>query len=328
MKQVKVNDILYVMDTEAYQITADTDASIIYVPEDYFNDYVALNPTLELTRYNYHTIRVTKPEYDIPEPPSDPRLIVTYNVTDASNPTKLYYYYGEDEQWNPQVLGSFSFTSAEIDGTEIDISELDTAEGKYQLSAGEHTVKYTLADPTTTYQRTFMQCNTINDIKIPNSLTNINLLAFAYLSNLENIEIPNSVTSISGSAFSSSGIKNLVIPDSVTSIGGQAFYSCSALTSITLSNNITTIEDDTFAGSGLLSITIPSGVTSIGQSAFYQCGSLTEMTILPTTPPTLGSIALASSTNTYYVPSASVDAYKAASGWSRYADKIQAIPTE
>ena len=325
MKQVKVNNVLYVIDTEAYEITEDTNVRIILVPEDSYEDYVSLNPTLTLTKYNYNAFRVTTPEWDLPEPPSDPRLIVTYNVTDATNPTKLYYYNAESGQWNPQVLGSFSFTSAEIDGTEIAISELDTAEGKYQFNVGEHIVKYTLADPTTTYQRTFMQCSAITNVIIPDSITNINLLAFAYLNNLESIVIPNNVTSISGSAFSSSGIKNLIIPDSVTSIGAQAFYSCSSLTSITLSNNITNIESETFVGSGLLSITIPSGVTSIGQSAFYQCGSLTEMTILATTPPTLGSMAFGFSINTYYVPAESVDTYKAASGWSNYADKIQPI---
>jgi len=41
MKQIKVNNILYVMDTEAYQITEDTDVDIICVPEDHYDEYVA-----------------------------------------------------------------------------------------------------------------------------------------------------------------------------------------------------------------------------------------------------------------------------------------------
>jgi hypothetical protein len=68
-------------------------------------------------------------------------------------------------------------------------------------------------------------------------------------------------------------------------------------------------------------------VTSIGDGAFRACSNLTTLTVQATTPPTLGSSAL-SGTNTNLVikvPSASVNTYKAASGWSDYASKIQAI---
>ena len=52
-----------------------------------------------------------------------------------------------------------------------------------------------------------------------------------------------------------------------------------------------------------------------------------SVTVNATTPPTLGESALDYTNNCpIYVPAASVDVYKAASGWSTYASRIQAIP--
>ena len=102
------------------------------------------------------------------------------------------------------------------------------------------------------------------------------------------------------------GLLSVEIGNCVTSIGAAAFYRCS----------------------GLTSIDIPSGVTSIGNYAFQYCTSLTSVTVNPTTPPSLGYFVF-DNTNycPIYVPSASVNAYKSASGWSTYASRIQAIPT-
>lgn len=79
----------------------------------------------------------------------------------------------------------------------------------------------------------------------------------------------------------------------------------------------------------LTSVTIPSSVTSIGHNAFRSCSALTSVTVEATTPPRLGLNVFESTNNApIYVPAESVDAYKAATYWSTYADRIQAIPTE
>ena len=67
-------------------------------------------------------------------------------------------------------------------------------------------------------------------------------------------------------------------------------------------------------------------VESIGAYAFYNCTSLTTMTVKATIPPTIQySNTLPSNTvlTTIYVPSTSVEAYKAANVWKDY--NIQAI---
>lgn len=76
--------------------------------------------------------------------------------------------------------------------------------------------------------------------------------------------------------------------------------------------------------SSLMCITIPDSVTSIGERAFYNCTSLTSVYCKPITPPTGGSTMFRYITSDckIYVPKASVEAYKAATYWSDYADNI------
>ena len=150
--------------------------------------------------------------------------------------------------------------------------------------------------------------------------------AFSNCSNLTNITIPTGVTSIGYKAFYDCGLTNITIPSSVTSIGQIAFSNCSSLTSVTLPNSIVSIDVATFLYcSSLTSITIPSSVTNIAARAFEGCAGLTSVICNAVTPPELGATAFNDTNNcTIYVPSGSVDAYKAA--WSTYASRIQAIP--
>ena len=214
---------------------------------------------------------------------------------------------------------------------------------------------------TTIGEGAFRQCSGLTSVTIPNSVTSIGNNAFngcsglisivvnsgnsvydsrnncnaiietasnTLIQGLSNTIIPNSVTTIGGYAFSNcSGLTSITIPNSVTTIGVAAFFYCSSLTNITIPNSVTTIGGGAFQNTGFTSITIPNSVTSIGQYAFYNCNSLTSVTVEATTPPTLGGNAFINNASgrKIYVPSASVAAYKAASGWSDYASSIEAI---
>ncbi len=152
----------------------------------------------------------------------------------------------------------------------------------------------------------------INDILIPANVTHIDLLAFAYCSNLTTISvdsknetyfstknciietasktlirgcgngfIPNdgSVTSIGENAFC--GIIDLIsleIPDCIISIGGGAFAGCYNLKSVVIPEGITSISDGMFSGcTSLSNIIIPNSVKSIGSQSFYMCYGLTSI---------------------------------------------------
>ena len=127
--------------------------------------------------------------------------------------------------------------------------------------------------------------------------------------------VPNSFT----------GVTSIVIPNSVSNIGAGAFCNFS-LTGVTLPTGLTRIGDDAFQYcTGLTSVTIPTGVTSIGNRAFNGCSGLINVTMESSTPCTLGGNSVFDNTNEnikIYVLYGSGDAYKNATEWSKYADKI------
>ena len=104
------------------------------------------------------------------------------------------------------------------------------------------------------------------------------------------------------------------------------FQGCSNLEEVTLAPQML-LQNLAFDGcSKLKAILIPSAVTTIGEYCLRGCCSLKTITSLPTAPPTLSNGAFDGIVpDVVYVPSASVAAYKSASGWSAWSSKIVAI---
>ena len=122
-------------------------------------------------------------------------------------------------------------------------------------------------------------------------------------------------------------IAEVVIGDCVEELGSYCFDN-TILTSVTMSDSIKILGVRAFGRNlRLTSITIPSSVTTIKDNAFYYSSGLQSITVLATTPPTLGAYVFYDTNNCpIYVPAASVNAYKTATNWSEYADRITAIP--
>ena len=118
-------------------------------------------------------------------------------------------------------------------------------------------------------------------------------------------------------------LTTITIPDNVTTIGDSAFWECENLTTVIIPNSVTTLSNQAFIYcSNLTTITIPNSVTSIGSGAFQGCRSLTDIYIHPVIPPKIGNYMAIPTITTIHVPIGSGDAYKNATNWSSYADKI------
>lgn len=155
-------------------------------------------------------------------------------------------------------------------------------------------------------------------------LTSIDKYAFYNCSGLKSVTIGNAVTSLGYEAFQyCTGLKSIVIPNSVTSIDEYVFYNCIGLTSITIPGSVTSIERGMFHRcTGLTNATILGSVTSINSYAFLECYKLISITLKSTTPPTLASNTIPTTIEKIIVPKSAINAYKSATGWSTYADKI------
>lgn len=123
-------------------------------------------------------------------------------------------------------------------------------------------------------------------------------------------------------------IERLDLDSNVRIVGG--FSGKTNLSDVRISEGVTTFNDNCFKQcSSLQSIVLPSTTSVMTHGVFNTCANLTSVTILATIPPTgVSGYTFASTPNAIvYVPSESVDTYKAASGWSIWASRIQAIPT-
>ena len=208
--------------------------------------------------------------------PPETRIVAKFNVTSTSEATTICYSGSTNE-----------FTQIEIDG----VVQSSVVSSYTFNTTGEHTVKYTLSDPTQISDNfPFYNCTSLISITIPDSVTSIGGFAFQNCTGLTNVTIGNNVISIGNAAFYGCGLTSVTIPDSVITIGQSAFNGCNGLTSITIGNGVTSIGNDAFAYcSGLTSVTIGSSVTTIGGTAFRSCSSLTIITSLASTAPTIQS---------------------------------------
>ena len=240
----------------------------------------------------------------------------------------------------------------ERDITSITIPSGTTKIGEKAFSNCSKLTSVTIPNGVTTIgDQAFTSCTSLTNINIPNSVTSIGSFVFQLCTSLTNINIPNSVTSIGSNAFANcsilatvtigsgitqipqkcfnlcSQLSNITIPSSVTIIGQEAFRQSGLNGQLNIPSSVTTVGPNSFTScTGLTSIIIGNGITRLDSYAFSGCSNLSSVTILATTPPTIAANTFNNTNNCpIYVPAESLEAYKAASGWSTYASRIYPI---
>lgn len=125
---------------------------------------------------------------------------------------------------------------------------------------------------------TFMSCDALSTVRIPNSVTRIGKCAFGF-SGLTSVTIPNGVTEIERQVFNScTKLSKVNIPKGVKVIGSSAFYNCTSLTEIVLPDSITNIKQNAFrACNNLSSISIGNQVVEIDRHVFADCENLKDV---------------------------------------------------
>lgn len=173
----------------------------------------------------------------------------------------------------------------------------------------------------------FYNCVALESIAIPDGVKMIGESAFNGCTSLAKVSIPNSVIEIARYAFS--GCKKLVevvLPSGIIGISTSTFSDCTALESVAIPNGVTSIGDFAFQDcSHLPSIVIPYSVKSMGTGAFGDCSRLSKVYCKPSTPPTFTGLSpfdSDTSSRKFYVANESLNAYKTASGWRKYASNI------
>ena len=179
----------------------------------------------------------------------------------------------------------------------------------------------------------FAYCDNITSVIVKMYDTSLGDSAFRYCEKLQKVEfvIPND-TVIEGGF----GYENGVPTTAHFSIGRNTFSGCNNLETVVFDtkstcifDNLTlnvdwSIEDGAFISTKTSGIRLPTGLTRLGSNVFGACEYITIYVDAPTPPSIKDELFVGSFVENIYVPTASVDAYKAADGWNDYVDKIQA----
>ena len=121
----------------------------------------------------------------IPPTPVETRVVAKFNVDDTSNPTQIISEYADSP-----------FSAIEIDG----VAQQSVVSEYTFDTVGEHTVKYTLTNPTSIGDSAFNSCYSLTSINIPNSVTSIGDSAFGCCP-IEDEDTRNAIETINPYAF-------------------------------------------------------------------------------------------------------------------------------
>lgn len=160
--------------------------------------------------------------------------------------------------------------------------------------------------------------------------TKIGEYAFYDCSSLTSVMIPNGIATIGTCAFKlCTNLQYVKIGDDVTELKNEAFYNCRSLSVLEIGNGLKTIGQTSLYNCPVTELVLPQSFEEFSIYAIYGCSNLATVTIKATTPPVVQASSFASSNPNrikFYVPAASVEAYKSATNWSAFASHIFAIP--
>ena len=234
----------------------------------------------------------------------------------------------------PEVTGIADGTFQNCTALANAVLPAATTVGDYAFLHCAALTSISLPETTTVGHNAFTGCTSLAFVDAPKAET-VGEGAFTICPNLTDVNIPN-VTAIGNYAFHECASLTSIDMPNVTAIGSYVFNGCTALTEV-VTPNVTSIGDHAFMNcSSITMIDLPVA-TKISSWAFSGCTALTAVVLRSETAVQLRmwvpgnyyeqftNTPIARKTGYIYVPSALIDTYKAANGWSTYATQFRAL---
>ena len=203
-------------------------------------------------------------------------------LADENNPRNLWVIATNPKYAEPTYTIPSSFSKYGITYTVIGI-------GETAFMDCENLESIILPQTITTIEHeAFKNCSNLTSIDLSTTLTTIGYAAFYSCRKLSSIQFPTSLIKIGSNAFQYSGIKTVFIPQNLAEIGNRAFAGCDSLTAIIVDDNnlIYNSKDNcnavlkgTELVAGCKNTIIPEGTTTIGDAAFYDHKLLIDITL-------------------------------------------------
>ena len=271
MNQILVDGVLYVLDTEAYVITENTDATVINVPMDSYNAYLELNPNLPLVPYNYNVIKANREAF---------WDYVDKVVTSETNAPLMAVLYAKGLAANANYMTlaeAKAVTNEQLNGL---LNANKTVQTFNEFQYFTNVTKICTSDDSEASKTLspFKGCTSLKEITLPKSVKEFGARAFDQTKNLLKLngleQVHNFGLCALQGTFGSASTQNYdtIIVNKLT--GGNMF------------NNVFKSTN----GYGIKQLEINNGVEEIGVSAFYKLYKL-ERIKLPGSLKTIGGLA-------------------------------------
>lgn len=129
--------------------------------------------------------------------------------------------------------------------------------------------------------QTFLNCNNLVAVTLPESITSIGSGAFMNCANLTSINIPQNISNLSANCFNGcSSLESVNLPSSIIEIGSDCFANCNSLTAIAIPESVTSIGERAFLNcENLISIVLPNTINKLSKELFHNCSKLADFTI-------------------------------------------------
>lgn len=128
-------------------------------------------------------------------------------------------------------------------------------------------------------EEAFRSCTGLDSLNFPSSLAKIGYSAFRGCTRLKALHAPEELKVVAEFAFAEcSSLENAELPENIVALEGGIFNNCSKLRSVKLSNNLQKIGAGTFSGcTALEDLAFPASLSAIGVRAFCDCVSLQKI---------------------------------------------------